>query len=71
VLTQTVERAREMSLDVHLLPEWYDVDDRQSLRLLCRELFGASGGGPRDGAGKSTRVFLETLLPQLDSSAVE
>jgi hypothetical protein len=71
VLAQTVERAREMSLDVHLLPEWYDVDDRQSLRLLCRDLFAANGGGSRDGAGTSTRAFLETLLPQLDSSVVE
>jgi uncharacterized protein len=71
VLAQTVERAREMSLDVHLLPEWYDVDDRQSLRLLCRDLFAANGGGARDGSGTSTRAFLETLLPQLDSPAIE
>jgi hypothetical protein len=56
---------------VHVLPEWYDVDDRQSLRLLCRELLGANRGGARDGPGGSTRALLETLLPELDSFAVE
>ncbi len=71
VFAQTLERARELQLEAHLLPEWYDVDDQQSLRLLCRELFGASSAGPPDGPGASTRALLETLLPQLDSFPVE
>jgi uncharacterized protein len=41
VLAQTVERAREIDLDVALLPAWYDVDDAATLARLCEELFGA------------------------------
>jgi rSAM/selenodomain-associated transferase 1 len=41
VLAQTVERARELNLDVGLLPAWYDVDDAATLRRLCVELFDA------------------------------
>jgi rSAM/selenodomain-associated transferase 1 len=71
VLGQTLERARELALEVHLLPEWYDVDDQESLRLLCRELFGAKAGGAPDGRGASTRALLHTMLPQLDSFTLE
>ena len=35
---QTRERAREIDLDLHLLPVWYDVDDIESLRRLHAEL---------------------------------
>ncbi len=38
VAEQTLERAREIKLDVHLLPEWYDVDDIDCLRRLHGEL---------------------------------
>lgn len=41
VLAQTVERAREIEVEVKLLPAWYDVDDAATLRRLCVELFGA------------------------------
>ncbi len=44
VLGQTIERAREINLDVGLLPPWYDVDDAPTLRRLCAELFDAPGG---------------------------
>jgi rSAM/selenodomain-associated transferase 1 len=39
VSAQTLARARELSLPVHLLPTWYDVDDIDALRLLVGELF--------------------------------
>lgn len=39
VSTQTIERAREINLNVTLLPAWYDVDDASTLRRLCVELF--------------------------------
>jgi rSAM/selenodomain-associated transferase 1 len=45
VLAQTIERAREINLDVALLHAWYDVDDAPTLRRLCAELFGE----PHDG----------------------
>ena len=38
VAEQTLERAREIGLDVHRLPVWYDVDDAESLRRLQSEL---------------------------------
>jgi rSAM/selenodomain-associated transferase 1 len=38
VLHQTIDRARERQLDVHLLPSWFDVDDSASLRRLCKSL---------------------------------
>ena len=41
VAEQTRERAREIKLDVHLLPVWYDVDDAEGLRRLRSEVRGA------------------------------
>jgi uncharacterized protein len=38
VAAQTLERAREINLDVHVLPAWYDVDDVEDLRRLSREV---------------------------------
>jgi uncharacterized protein len=38
VATQTLERAREIGLEVHRLPVWYDVDDVEGLSRLCDEL---------------------------------
>jgi uncharacterized protein len=38
VAAQTLERARDIGLDVHRLPVWYDVDDVESLRRLRSEL---------------------------------
>jgi uncharacterized protein len=40
VTEQTLERAREIGLDVHTLPLWYDVDDIDGLRRLNAELRG-------------------------------
>jgi rSAM/selenodomain-associated transferase 1 len=39
VSAQTIARAREINLEVALLPAWYDVDDAATLRRLCVELF--------------------------------
>src|SRR5919204_4122023 len=61
VLAQTLERARELSLEVHRLAEWYDVDDRESLRLLCHELFGRDAKHMPSGRGASTRALLHDL----------
>lgn len=38
VFEQTLTRAREIGLPVHVLPVWYDVDDVHALRLLHGEL---------------------------------
>jgi uncharacterized protein len=41
VAAQTLERARELKLDMHMLPPWYDVDDVDGLRRLHGELGSA------------------------------
>ncbi len=38
VATQTLERAAELGLDVHMLPTWFDVDDRATLEKLASTL---------------------------------
>lgn len=68
VLAQTLERARELSLEAQLLPEWYDVDDVRSLRILCRELFGRSA---THSPGSATRALLDRLLSELDGFTLE
>lgn len=50
VLSQTIERASGIDLEVELLPAWYDVDDAASLARLCDELFaGNRSDGTRSG----------------------
>jgi rSAM/selenodomain-associated transferase 1 len=60
VYEQTVARAGEIRLTVASLPEWYDVDDEETLAMLGRELLlGAApvGGYP----APSTAAFLRRL----------
>ena len=62
VLEQTSERARQMNLKVHVLPTWYDVDDRMMLRRLCDEFFGPNGRETIGYPAPVTRRYLEELL---------
>jgi hypothetical protein len=62
VLEQTIAAAREIDLPVHLLPTWYDVDDRATLSRLCQELFGSNGTTANSSAAPATRDFLSELL---------
>src|SRR5581483_688931 len=68
VAEQTLERAREIGLDVYRLPVWYDVDDAQSLRRLQSEL-----GRPeplrhrRDGHDLHRAPHTAALLSRLHS----
>lgn len=64
VLEQTLERAAELSLEVHLLPNWYDVDDRATLDRLCDELFGPNESNA-GFAAPATREFLEKIFATL------
>jgi rSAM/selenodomain-associated transferase 1 len=43
VAAQTLQRAKEIGLPVHVLPSWYDVDDAASLRRLLGTLQGHNG----------------------------
>lgn len=56
VMDQTLERAREADLRVELVPEWYDVDDGESLNQLVTDL-----GNDGHLAASATRVALPTL----------
>ena len=62
VLDQTIDHARQIGVKVHLLPAWYDVDDRATLRRLCQEFFAPNGGRPRGYPAPATRSFLDDLL---------
>jgi rSAM/selenodomain-associated transferase 1 len=52
VAKQTLERAREIGLDVHRLPVWYDVDDIDGLRRLHVELSDRQDLLDRQAAGR-------------------
>jgi rSAM/selenodomain-associated transferase 1 len=68
VLAHTIDRAAEIHLAVDLLPEWYDVDDEATLRVLYEELgLSTDGRGPHaryDGGYSApfTRKYLAELL---------
>ena len=62
VLEQTVAAAHAIDLPVHLLPTWYDVDDRGTLARLCHELFENNGRSTDGFAAPATREFLSALL---------
>jgi uncharacterized protein len=64
VAEQTLARAAEIGLAVHLLPAWYDVDDAKSLSVLYGELFENqpfASGLDRHRAEFTTRL-MDTLL---------
>jgi uncharacterized protein len=61
VLNQTIQRAKEIGLEVKLLPSGYDVDDDASLRRLCNELLGERRD---DSVAPNTRRFLAGLVAQ-------
>lgn len=62
VLEQTIAAARALDLPVHLLPAWYDVDDRATLSRLCQELFGSNGSARSGFAAPATRGYLSELI---------
>ena len=57
VLQQTIDRAREMKLEMHLLPSWFDVDDPATLQRLCRELLDSKS----DRCAPATKDFITNL----------
>lgn len=58
VLEQTLRRATESGLSVHLLPKFFDVDDPAALRRLSEELLSPS---PNHSA-PATKTFMETWI---------
>ncbi|MDQ6624578.1 MAG: TIGR04282 family arsenosugar biosynthesis glycosyltransferase, partial [Verrucomicrobiota bacterium] len=60
VAEQTIARAQEIGVKVELLPTWYDVDDRATLRRLCDELLGDETPGGYHAP--ATREFLTSII---------
>ncbi len=72
VAGQTLERAAEIGLAVHVLPTWYDVDDADALATLRGELFdGLAFDGCREplAEAKATRALLHSLEAHADLCA--
>jgi uncharacterized protein len=59
VFDQTLERAREIGLNVHVLPSCFDVDDRVALQRLCDELLRENSRGV---IAPATTKFLSQLI---------
>ncbi len=71
VAEQTLDRAREIKLEVHRLPVWYDVDDIDGLRRLHAELHGADAASRRRSAhrphhAKQTAKLMNSLRQNHD-----
>jgi len=64
VARQTLARAAEIGLPVHILPTWYDVDDVASLQRLHAELFGYMdpSGGLQRYAAEHSKCRMGALL---------
>ncbi len=67
VAAQTLDRAREIELDVHRLPVWYDIDDIAGLRRLHGEVSRPHAAGPLDRGEpnypRATAALMQRLWP--------
>jgi uncharacterized protein len=61
VASATRERAAEIGLATTLLPEWYDIDDVETLRWLQEELAGRSRRFRAGGVAPASRAFLNDM----------
>ncbi len=68
VARQTLERAAEIGLHVHVLPQWYDVDDAFALRMLYAELCEGGSFTPhlRPHAAAASARMMRTLAAETD-----
>ncbi|HEY3134828.1 MAG TPA: TIGR04282 family arsenosugar biosynthesis glycosyltransferase [Blastocatellia bacterium] len=71
VLSQTIDRASEIDLEVYQLPSWYDLDDVETLYRLCDELFRGNGERGRNRyTAAHTRDYLARLLERDDGKRI-
>jgi rSAM/selenodomain-associated transferase 1 len=68
VTPQTLERAAELRLPVHILPTWYDVDDVAGLKMLVAELFEGQSFAPNFSPARPrhTRDLFQSLVETSD-----
>jgi rSAM/selenodomain-associated transferase 1 len=72
VARQTLERAAELGLAVHMLPVWYDIDDAESLRLASGELLDGTAFHPRiaSSPARNTAALLGRLPAAVSAAAM-
>ena len=68
VAQQTLERAAELKLPVHILPTWYDVDDVAGLEVLRAELSDGRAFAPNlcPARPRHTRALIQALVETAD-----
>jgi rSAM/selenodomain-associated transferase 1 len=68
VAQQTLERAAELDLPVHILPAWYDVDDVAGLEMLRAELLEGRSFAPDlcPAQPRHTRALIQSLVETSD-----
>jgi uncharacterized protein len=68
VAQQTLERAAELDLPVHMLPTWYDVDDVAGLEMLRAELLEGRSFAPDlcPAQPRRTRALIQALVESSD-----
>ncbi len=68
VARQTLDRAREIGLPVHVLPAWYDVDDAAALWTLYTELCEGGSFAPHLAAHPAphSREMMRALVADAD-----
>jgi uncharacterized protein len=71
VARQTMDRAREIGLPIHVLPAWYDVDELEALKLLHAELCEdqSFSAGLRSHQAPRTAELMRALLGDTDLAA--
>lgn len=64
VAEQTCARAAEIGLPVHILPEWYDIDDCSAIRFLAEELLEGRRFSPgmRGGRAQHSLALLKSMF---------
>ena len=58
MFSQTLDRARELTISVDVLPKFYDIDDATALQRLCGELLDEK----TDDVAPATKEFLAELV---------
>jgi len=68
VARQTLDRAAELELPVHILPKWYDIDDTGALKMLQAELFEGQSFALdlRPNQPQYTRILMQALIEGSD-----
>ncbi len=68
VAQQTLDRAAEIGLPVHILPRWYDVDDSEGLRPLMGELLEgrAFSQNLRSSQARHSLALLQSMVSNGD-----